>query len=90
MNAKAHDTIGMSPAELLYGKAINLYTGLLLPFPPESLVKGQEEAVNGRLSDHIAKLIAMQTLYAIKIENGLGKIGSYIRYSRLRGLTSHL
>jgi hypothetical protein len=25
-----------------------------------------------------------------KIKNGLGKIGSYIRYSRLRGLTSHL
>jgi hypothetical protein len=47
---------------LLYGKAINLYTGLRSPFPPESLVKGQEEAVNGRLSDHIAKLIAMKTL----------------------------
>ncbi len=61
MNAKVHDTIGVSQAELLYGKAINLYTGLLSPFPPESLVKGQEEAVNGRLSDHIAKLIAMQT-----------------------------
>jgi hypothetical protein len=27
MNAKVHDTIGVSPAELLYGKAINLYTG---------------------------------------------------------------
>jgi hypothetical protein len=59
MNAKVHDTIGVSPAELLYGKAINLYTGLLSPFLPESLVKGQEEAVNGRLSDHIAKLIAI-------------------------------
>jgi hypothetical protein len=62
MNAKVHDTIGVSPAELIYGKAINLYTGLLSSFPPESLVKGQEEAVNGRLSDHISKLIAMQTL----------------------------
>ncbi len=48
MNAKVHDTIGVSPAELLYGKAINLYTGLLSPFPPESLVKGQEETVSGR------------------------------------------
>ncbi len=57
-----HDTIRVSPAELLYGKAINLYTGLLSPFPPEFLVKGQEEAVSGRLSDHIAKLFAMQTL----------------------------
>jgi transposase InsO family protein len=62
MNVKVHDTIGVSPAELLYGKAINLYTGLLSSFPPESLVKGQEEAANGRLSDHIAKLIAMQAL----------------------------
>jgi hypothetical protein len=62
MNAKVHDTIGVSPAELLYGKAINLYTGLLSPFPPESLVKGQKEAANGRLSDHVAKLISMQTL----------------------------
>jgi hypothetical protein len=62
MNAKVHDTIGVSPAELLFGKAINLYTGLLSPFPPESLVKGQEEAVGGRLSDHVAKLIKMQNL----------------------------
>jgi hypothetical protein len=62
MNAKVHDTIGVSPAELLLGKAINLYTGLLSPFPPESLVKGQEEAAGGRLSDHVAKLIKMQNL----------------------------
>ncbi len=62
MNAKVHDTIGVSPAELLYGKAINLYTGFLSPFPTESLVKGPEEAVSGRLSDHIAELIAMQTM----------------------------
>ncbi len=26
MKAKVHDTIGVSPAELLFGKAINLYT----------------------------------------------------------------
>ncbi len=62
MNAKVHDTIGVSSAELLFGKAINLYTGLLSPFPPESLVKGQEEAAGGRLSDHVAKLIRMQNL----------------------------
>jgi hypothetical protein len=60
MNAKVHDTIGVSPAELLFGKAINLYyTGLLSPFPPESLAKGQEEAAGGRLSDHVAKIIKM-------------------------------
>ncbi len=57
MNAKVHDTISVSPAKLLFGKAINLYTELLSPFPPESLVKGQEEAEGGRLSDHVAKLI---------------------------------
>ncbi len=34
MNAKVHDTIGVSPAELVFGKSINLYTGLLLPIPP--------------------------------------------------------
>jgi transposase InsO family protein len=62
MNAEAHDTIGVSPAELLFGKAINLYTGLLSPFPPESLFEGQEEAMSGRLSDHVAKLNKMQSL----------------------------
>ncbi len=62
MNAKVHDTIGVSPAELLFGKVINLYTGLLSPFPPESLVKGQDEAAGGRLFDHVAKLIKMQNL----------------------------
>ncbi len=62
MNAKVHDTIGVSPAELLFGKVINLYTGLLSSLPPESLVEGQEEAMSGRLSDHMAKLIKMQSL----------------------------
>jgi hypothetical protein len=31
MNAKVHDTIGVSPAELVFGKSINLYAGLLWP-----------------------------------------------------------
>ncbi len=35
---------------------------MLSPFPPETLVKGQEEAAGGRLSDHVAKLIKMQNL----------------------------
>jgi hypothetical protein len=34
MNAKVHATIGVSPAELVFGKSIKLYTGLLLPIPP--------------------------------------------------------
>jgi hypothetical protein len=36
INAKVHDTIGVSPAELVLGKSINLYTGLLLPVPLRS------------------------------------------------------
>ncbi len=35
---------------------------MLSPFPSEYLVKGQEEAAGGRLSDHVAKLIKMQNL----------------------------
>ncbi len=34
MNAKVHDTIGVSPTELLFGQAINLYSGLLSAIPP--------------------------------------------------------
>ncbi len=62
MNAKVHDTIGVSPAELIFGKSINLYTGLLLPFPPESLIKGTADVTEHRLSDHVANLIKVQSL----------------------------
>jgi hypothetical protein len=62
MNAKVHDTIGVSPAELVFGKSINLYTGLLLPTPPESLIKGTAEVEAHRLSDHVAKMIKVQSL----------------------------
>jgi hypothetical protein len=62
MNAKVHDTIGVSPAELVFGKAINLYTGLLLPFPPESLIKEKAEVAEHRLADHVARLIKVQSL----------------------------
>ncbi len=54
MNAKVHDTIGGSPAELVFGKSINLYTGLLLPIPPESLIKVTADVAEHRLSDHVA------------------------------------
>jgi hypothetical protein len=57
MNAKVHDTIGVSPVELVFGKAINLYAGLLLPIPPESLIKSTAEVAEHRLSDHVARLI---------------------------------
>ncbi len=62
MNAKVHDTIGVSPAKLVFGKAINLYAGLLLPFPPESLIKVTFEVTEHRLSDHVARLIKVQSL----------------------------
>jgi hypothetical protein len=57
-----HDTIGVSPAELVFGKSINLYTGLLLPIPPESLIKGTADISEHRLSDHVARLIKVQSL----------------------------
>jgi hypothetical protein len=56
VNAKVHDTIGVSPAELVFGKSVNLYTGLLLPIPPESLIKGTADISEHRLSDHVARL----------------------------------
>jgi hypothetical protein len=37
MNAKVHDTIGVALAELLFGQAIKLYSGLLSAIPPKSL-----------------------------------------------------
>ncbi len=62
MNAKVHDTIGVSPAELVFGKLINLYTGLLLPIPPESLKKGTADVTEHRLSDYVARLVNVQSL----------------------------
>ena len=59
MNAKVHDTIGVSPAELLFGQAINLYSGLLSAIPPESL-KGLDDSASGRLSEHVTKLTKAQ------------------------------
>ncbi len=62
MNAKVHDTISVSPAELVFEKSINLYTELLLPIPPESLIKGTADVAEHRLSDHVARLIKVQSL----------------------------
>ncbi len=60
MNAKVYDTIGVSPAELLFGQAINLYSGLISAISPESLTKGLDDSASGRLSDHVAKLTKAQ------------------------------
>ncbi len=62
MNVKVHDTIGVSLVELVFRKSINLYTGLLLPIPPESLIKGTADVSEHRLSDHVAKLKKVQSL----------------------------
>jgi hypothetical protein len=62
MNAKVHDTISVSPAELVFEKSINLYAGLLLPIPPESLVKGTADVTEHRLFDHVVRLIKAQSL----------------------------
>ncbi len=62
MNAKMHGTICVSPAELVFGKSINLYTGLLLTIPSESLIKGIADVTEHRLSDHVAELIKVLSL----------------------------
>jgi hypothetical protein len=62
MNAKVHDTIDVSPADLVFGKSINLYTGLLFTIPPESLIKDTADVSEHRLADHVAKLIKIQSL----------------------------
>jgi hypothetical protein len=62
MRRSVHDTISVYPAELLLEKSINLYTGLLLPIPPESLIKGTADVTEHRLSDHVAKLIKVRFL----------------------------
>ncbi len=72
MNAKVHDTIGVSPAELLFGQAINLYSGLLSAIPPEFLLKGLDDSALGRFSEHVAKLTkAQHTLIEVARGNQL-------------------
>ncbi len=79
MNAKVRDTIGVSPAELLFGQAINLYSGLLSAIPPESL-KGLDDSISGRLSDHVAKLIkAQHTLIEVARSNQLASDSHHMR-----------
>jgi hypothetical protein len=80
MNAKVRDTIGVSPAELVFGKSINLYTGLLLPIPPESLIKGTANISEHRLSDHVVRLIKVQSLIMeIARDNQLGADSFYMK-----------
>jgi hypothetical protein len=69
MNAKAHDTIGVSPAELLFGQSINIYSGLLSAIPPESLIRGLDDAAGSRLSNHVAKLVKVHKLIEVARSN---------------------
>ncbi len=72
MNTKVHDTVGVSQAELPFGQAINLYSGLLSAIPPESLIKRLDDFASGRLSDHVAKLTkAQHTLIEVARNNQL-------------------
>jgi hypothetical protein len=72
MSPKVHDTIGVSPAELLFGQSINLYSGLLSAIPPESLIKGLDAAATGHLSNHVTKLVkAQHTLIEVARSNQL-------------------
>jgi hypothetical protein len=79
-SAKVHDTIGVSSAELLFGQAINLYSGLLFAIPPESLIKGQDGSISGLLSDHVAKLTqAQHTLIEVARNNQLASDSHHMR-----------
>ncbi len=82
ISAKVHDIIGVSPVELVFGKSINLYTRLVLPIPPESLIKGTTEVQSHRLSDHVAKLIKVQSiLIEILRDNQLSADSFHMRES---------
>lgn len=59
INAQEHDSIGVSPAELLYGNSINLYNGLLSPILMEE--KEEEASEPGKLSDFVGNLLKVQT-----------------------------
>jgi hypothetical protein len=80
MNAKVRDTVSVSPAELLFGQAINLYSGLLSAIPPESLIKGLDDSASARLSEHVAKLTkAQHTLIEVARNNQLASDSHHMR-----------
>jgi hypothetical protein len=80
MNAKVRNTIGVSTAELLFGQAINLYSGLLSAISPESLIKDFDDTASGRLLDHIAKLVKVQhTLIEAARSNQLSSDSYHMR-----------
>ena len=58
INAQPHESIGITPSELLFGKAINLNRGMLSPFIPEEERQEQSE----RLSDYYINMLEAQKL----------------------------
>ncbi len=64
----------------MFGQAINLYSGLLSAIPPESLIKGLDDSISGRLSDHVAKLTkAQNTLIEVARNNQLAFDSHHMR-----------
>lgn len=69
MNAQIHETIGVTPSELLFGKAINLNRGMLSPFLPEEERVGNWETT---LSDYFGNMLkAQRTLIELAQEHQL-------------------
>jgi transposase InsO family protein len=77
LNAEERKSIGASPAQLLFGNAVNLDRGILLPH--NEIVKGEKE-----LSIHAARMLNRQAeLIAIARETQSAKDEFHIRQSTL-------
>lgn len=56
INAQPHETIGVAPAELLFGKVVNLNRGMISPFIPEA----ERTIETERLSDYFGTMLKAQ------------------------------
>jgi hypothetical protein len=66
MNASVHSSIGVSPAQLLFGNAVNLDKGIFLPADTNNLHDGATEGSNNgnnkvQLSKWIDRMLSQQT-----------------------------
>jgi hypothetical protein len=81
MNAKVHDTIGVSPAKLLFGKLSTCTQDSYLQFLPSFFISGLDNAAPGRLFNLVAKLVkAQHTLIEAFVD--------YCRENKLSSLVS--
>jgi len=55
INAATHSSIGVSPAQLLFGGALNLDRGILLPFPPREEHPNQEIPLSTRADQMLSR-----------------------------------